>query len=273
MSFNTAGESMLPPILNTVPVRYKTHMISKPPMDEMVRFILLTHQVEKLTVDMDDINQALKRTPNPNPYVAGHFDAINYLLSLVDSPDFPAKEPSLLTNVYRSDENLYWLRKLHLMISLPLAQVAHQSKWEDELSQVKKYECGVLRNQPAANAFAMAPQPDIIPHILHLWFVKIAYLHAEVKDELPNPYGITREKSFELAKEANDSLLLFANLQPFTYGSNRLGRLIENALRLKWHLPFKPVEPTELFIKAVQQFGQAKMPPIIEKAKELTKLG
>lgn len=239
----------------------------------MVRFIWMTHKIEKLTCEMEDIQAALKRTPDPNPYVIGHFDALNYLLSLVGNLDFPAKDPAILTNLYRSEEALFWLRKLHELLTLPLAKASAHQKYEEELVMVHQHECGVLRTTPATLAFSLAPPPELIAPTLHLWLVNLAQLHQEVKNELANPYGLTKAKSLQMAQSAHDTVLLFANLQPFTYASNRLGRLVENALRVNWLLPWKhaPNEgyEYECFIREVQNFNQTKMKPLLEKAKEM----
>jgi hypothetical protein len=244
----------------------------KPQMDELIRFIYETHLVEKLNCPMEAITQALKRAPNPNPYVVGHFDAINYLMTLIDNPDVPAKAPDLLTNVYRSDEALFWVKEMHAKMTLPLAQASHLSQWEDELNRVKQYECGVLRNVPVALAFSMAPPPHLLPYILHNWLNQVGTLHAEVKDKVNNPYGLTREKAAELAKTSYNTLLLFANIQPFNYGSNRIGRLVENILRLNWRMPWKHVpinNEYERFVRDVQTFNTSELPKIVAQAENL----
>lgn len=239
-------------------------------MDEMTRFILQTHQVEKLNCAPEDIQNALKRRPDPNPYVVGHFEAMNYLISLVGSPDIPSRDPNMLFNLWRSEEALAWVKTLHAKITLPLSK-CKDPRYEHEFTNVRQYECGVYRNVPVNLAFSPAPPPEIIPYLLWNWLLKVSNLHAEVKDNIDNPYGLSREQAEAMVTTSTDTVLFFANVQPFYYGSNRVGRLVENLIRLQWNLPWKAA-PTgrdyDEFVKDIQQFGQNKMPQLMDKARE-----
>lgn len=247
----------------------------RPEMPELILFIEQTHSCEKLKVKHEDISTLLKqgaKAIKPNPYVVGHFDALNYLFTLVGEPHFPCKDVRLLTNQYKSEEALHWLRKLHELMAYPCAKMASTPEWEDEIRNCRQQDCGVYRIVPEALAFAYAPTPEQIPLILHLWLKDLTTLHEEVKNLLDNPYGISRNKTYDMHQACRDTNLLFCNLLPFSYGSNRLGRLVENLLRLNWQLPWSQV-PGETqyqnYVRDIQDFQSKKLPKYLERIKEL----
>lgn len=246
----------------------------KPNVNDMLLFIEQTHTCEKLKVKREEIQTMMKlgaKAPKPNPYVMGHFDTLNYLFSLLGSPDFPCRDSRILTTYYKSEEALFWLRKMHETMSIPLAKAALMADWEDDIF-VKSYQCGVLRNVPAMLAYSAAPLPEFIPKILHLWLIDMAQLHEKVKDNLENPYGISKETHFDMTKAAYNSNLLFCNLVPFIDGSNRLGRLVENLFRLNWRLKWKDVpigKGYDEYIKDINSYQTDSMPKWLERTKEL----
>ena len=131
---------------------------------------------------------------------------------------------------------------------------------------------GNWRQIPAMNTFSVAPQPDLIPKLMHNWLLEIATLNEEVINNLDRLYAITKEKAHQMEKTTHQASLFISTVQPFTYANNRLGRLVENTLRLHWHFPWKPCGPGhdyDQYVKDLVEFQKTELPKRIEIAKQL----
>ena len=205
-----------------------------PPESTLLDFIVATHSCDRIQLTPDVVTNTLQGKGKPSPYIQGHRKALKFICTeLVGSSDFPAKDPNILINHYHSENALYWLREIHSLVMYPVAQ--------DNLSSglgIKPCECGTYRFKPKALAFSYAPEPDDVPILLHLWLKEVSELHSEVRTDIDNPYGINPEQSKRLVHTANEVSFFFGCLQPFEEGSNRVGRLVENTLRLHWYMPW-----------------------------------
>lgn len=251
-------------------------MIHYPTKDEVSRFVLNTHVVEQLKVKNQDITD-IYSGQSKNPYVYGMFDGLSYALKiLLGSPDFPCKDITLIQNSYRSYDALYWLRNLHSIITLPLAKASEQDELAIEFT-VNRASVGVYRTEELSLAFTLAPSPRLIPCLLHNWLLSISTFHDQIKDKVDNPYALSREDAHKMNTLSSESCLLMAALQPFDVASNRLGRLIENLLRLTWRLPWKTC-PTnhqdreyKNWIQELTDFQRSKLPQLITNAEVISK--
>ena len=218
-----------------------------PKEDELMQFIVQTHTIDHIPVTAKDVATTLKirrggqlmegESPVKNPYVTGHFDAFNFIFhTLIGSVDFPCKSLVALTNHYHSDTALWWLRELHTKVIYPVAQ---HFGLQGDVSAPKTYECGVYRCQPRMLAFTNAPEPEQIQQLLHLWLLDIATFHEQIKGKIHNPYGLSRSEAEQLYFKPLESQMFISCLQPFEHGNNQISRLVENALRLQWGLPWK----------------------------------
>jgi hypothetical protein len=237
-----------------------------PEQREVIYFILQSHQLDHVPLTGEEITRTLKKEIL-NPYAEGHFKAVNYLLTqLVHSPDFPAKHPSNITNTFRTDEALFWLKELHSLCMQPVALFGE--KTSNPLI-LKRYEVGTWRTKPKALAFNYAPAPEQILPILQHWLVELATFHLDIKDRLHNPYGLTAAEGNKLHAILRELPMFISCLQPFEDASNRIARLLENTLRLHWNLPWQ--QPAvgrdhEMFVRELAKYQDQEFPAWLKKA-------
>jgi hypothetical protein len=222
-------------------------MPGKPPSEqELLTYVVQTHDADRIQVTLREIQHTLAIRRGQvqgatNPHAVGHLEAFNFIFkSLVNSQDFPCKDVRLLKNRYDSDTSLWWLRELHTIMMYPVASQAVTMGMSLRENTIQPGECGVYRVRPRNLAFAKAPDPEQIQPLLHAWLTDIATFNDEIKDKISNPYGLDRTEAEQLYQKSFDANLFLSCLQPFEDGNNRIARLIENALRLKWNMPWKP---------------------------------
>jgi hypothetical protein len=240
-----------------------------PQETELINFIVQTHQADHIPVSPGEVMATLKigrgielqkdDKPLTNPHAVGHFKAFNFIFqTLLGSDDFPCKTAQILTNQYHSDTALWWLRELHTLITYPVAQWGLNT---GDITAPKTYECGVYRCRSRSLAFTLAPEPEQIQPLLHLWLCDISRFHDEIKHKTSNPYGLSRAEAEQLYHKPLEAQLFMSCLQPFENGNNLVARLVENALRLQWGLPWKqPAQDTSAIerLGAYQTTGFAK---------------
>lgn len=242
-----------------------------PSQKDAFDFICGTHLVERININYSEVDKTYNGTAKIlNPYVDGHLRAMTYIFDkLVGKQDFPARSPKFLTNRFKSDVALNWLKDLNSIMLTPL--VGHPMLSQDPNTPQRQF-IGVWRQIPAMNTFSVAPQPELIPKLMHTWLCDIATLNEEVFPLLNKPYDITKEKAHLMEQTAYNASMFIAVTQPFTYANNRLGRLVENALRLHWHFPWKPCSHNhiyEQYIKDLVTFQQHELPKLIARTKDL----
>lgn len=247
-----------------MPVRF-------PSQPEAFNFICGTHAVERIKLSLTDVEDTYRgKAKIPNPYVDGHLRAINYIFErLVDKADFPARTTAILTNRFKSDVALNWLKDIHSLMLSPL--VGHPIVAADPNAPQRQF-IGNWRIIPAMNTFSIAPQPELIPKLLHLWLLDLTTLNTDIKPYLDQPYGITKEKAHLMEQTTYKANLFLSTTQPFVHANNRLGRLVENALRLHWRLPWKICSPGhahEDFVRDLVEYQKTELPKMLAAAKNL----
>lgn len=211
-----------------------------PTEQELVDFIVATHNCDHITLTHQDVTNTIKNTGVPSPYVQGHRKALKYaVIDLCGSTDFPIRDISMLSqdNVLT---HLHWLTELHSMIMYPVAQANLFSYAENNISTS---QCGTLRSTSKALAFNMAPEPNIIPTLLFLWLKELATINNEVKDNIDNPYGLTQYQAKRMGNFAKETPMFISCLQPFDNGNNLVARIVENIIRINWYMPWKIINP------------------------------
>lgn len=209
-------------------------MISAPTEDDLCNIVVSTHAADRIQLTLDETKRTWKREIQ-NPYAHGHFQALMYILhTLRTSNDFPVKEPSLLTDMQRSHAALDWLRTIHTKMMEPLV---NSPLLEDDPNGPQSFHVGQYRFQPTTAITRPAPQPAIIPAIMHNWIKDIGLYHQSIKGKVENPYGFNPSDAKELLNRVKEIPIFFSIVQPFGYGNQRLGRLVEIAFRWKWNIP------------------------------------
>jgi hypothetical protein len=245
--------------------------IRKPALEDTLQFVAQTHDVENLPCNYmetsDTVLAQKDKTKRINLFADGHLRALSYAQNkLVDTTDFPAKDPKILTNKYKSDECLFWLKELHKLAFSPIIKHPIESVKPDG---PKLHHMGTWRTEVAHNLLGLAPAPAIIPAIMHNWLLELAKLHHLIKDKLDNPHGIDKITYRKMALLIKDQPLFFSCVQPFPYANNRFGRLIENVIRIAWRQPLRFMIGSgyENFKADLEPYQAEKLPAIIEQAK------
>lgn len=247
--------------------------IKLPEQDKAFMFIRGTHEVDGIDLSPAEINATYKGKIQ-NPYADGHLQAINYIFNLLDKEQFPAHSYSMLTNRFKSNMALHWLRDLHSLITTPILNSPINTD-PANLQPILRSQIGTYRVTDAMNAFSLCPPPNLIPKILHNWLLDITRLNEETMEKISKPFGISRKDAMNLEKTSHETLMMFVTVQPFSVANNRLGRLVENALRLQWRLPWKVTaknEEYEQYTMNLATFQKETLPILVRKAKELPML-
>lgn len=249
--------------------------IRKPDPQEYFNYIILTHQAEKIDVSMAQIKKTLAKASGKedeqfygkkneerimaSPYAEGHFKAINYAEKLAASTDFPAKDISVLTNEFASHTALYWLREMHTLMMYPIAKFGQDNN--TGLLYLQPSEVGTYRYKELQLAFRPAPHPELIPKLLHFWLRDITELDLEIRDKVDNPYGLTPEQGGRIFRKVKEASLFLSCLCPFSDGNNRIAKLVENTLRLRWRMPWRIIGGVESdsFIRDLAAYSESGM--------------
>lgn len=242
-------------------------IIKQPDIEAIYSYIIQTHQSDHINVTMTHINAALAKSAPLKGQTGGegvekvccigHFKAINYALQIAGTIDFPAKDISVLTSEYVSHNALYWLRELHTLMMYPVADYGLKNGTGQLFIQTN--QCGTYRYTPKQLAFAPAPAPEQIQKLLHAWLKDILELDADIKDKVDNPYGLTPAQGSQMIQKSKEATFFLSCLQPFEDGNNRVAKLVENMLRLRWRMPWKTIHgpQQEEFMRDLTNYQQS----------------
>lgn len=175
-----------------------------------------------------------------NPYVEGHLRAITLVQQLAVNPNLL---PERVDTVFDFDEKFPWIKRLHKNLMRPIAEFGVMAL---DPSYIHLNEVGVYRHSAKfirtekENAIIDVEMPDplVLRELLRDWGNDLCQFHNEMRRTIE--YGRYSDDDTEaFVNKAYEANLKISCIKPFTDGSNRLGRLIENLLRLNWGLPWK----------------------------------
>jgi hypothetical protein len=240
-------------------------MITAPTEADLCELVSSTHAADRINLKNEDIKRTWKQEIR-DPYAHGHFTAYMHILhKLLPSIDFPIKEPSLLTDQSRSHQALEWLRTLHNKMTEPLAR---SNLFEADPNGPTVSGLGRYRFVNTLAITKTAPAPALIPPIMHNWFKDIATYHHSIKAKVANPYGFSATDARELLTRVKEIPLFFSVVQPFSYGNQRLGRIVELAFRWAWNIPVVHYYPNSKehnkLLENLTQYETDNLPRIIQ---------
>jgi len=208
----------------------KYMQMKKPSLKSVVDFIYETHQIEEIKISPIEIEQTLQKKIK-NVYAHGHLLAIDYTLNNLFKNSYSSYPVKYISNIYDVDKNLYWLKQIHTLTVSPLI--------EDLNNKFSLSKIGVWRTSTKNNFYIAAPSPFKINEIMFQWAKKFETIHNKVKNKLDSAYGISKQDENAMFDFAEEQPLFFSTVQPFEYCNNRIGRLIENVIRMGWNIPLK----------------------------------
>ncbi len=217
------------------------------------QFIFENNVIEHCNLSMAQIQETISKT-HIHPYAAGHLSALNYAINkLAKDSKWPASHPVQYEHELKSHINLLWLRTLHEKLMTPVAIYA------DMLPTMYKQpieECGVYRTEKHYIGPKLMPRPDSLKRLLHQWFTSLAKYHASISSQLNNP-------SLQLVGELSDKAYHFhiqlQCIHPFSDGTGRVARIVENTLRFRWGLPMRIIKHENImsYIKDIGTYEDA----------------
>lgn len=180
-----------------------------------------------------EINSTLAKQ-SKNPSAAGHFSAIRYVTELAAKNDFPTHHANQYESITKSNANLFWIRELHKKLMLPFAEYG-EAMLNPEY--IKRSDCGPYRLNNRTINIEM-PKPLEINKFMHVWFRRIAEFHNQIRPRLARPDHQTLMNVEQMTRTIH---LQLQCIHPWTDGTGRSARLVENLFRLRWGLPWKTI--------------------------------
>jgi fido (protein-threonine AMPylation protein) len=221
----------------------------KPSKSELFHFIVETNEIERTTTTYNDVERTFN-SKNPkllkkmsqelrgpvfiHPHSAGHFAAFDFIFKqLSGNQNWPAQHKIQFSNKQKSETNTTWVKELHKKVFKPVAEYGIAMA-DPEAMPMR--ELGQYRLRPHFVGLRKMPKATAVPELLHHWYAELGQFHLNVKNKVARPSNDTVLACINKAKEAH---FMFACIHPFSDGTGRVARLIENALRLRWGLPWK----------------------------------
>ena len=193
-------------------------------------------------MDKRTIEEAIKEN-SPNPYVEGHLRAITLVQQLATDPNLI---PDSVNTIFEFDEKFPWLRRMHRNLMRPIAEYGQMML---DPSYIHPTEVGVYRQTPKfikreeerRIVDVAMPDPLFVRELLTEWGRDICQFNNDMQRVIE--FGRYSSEDVEaFVAKAYEANLKLSCIKPFSDGSNRLGRLVENLLRLNWGLPWKIIK-------------------------------
>lgn len=209
-----------------------------PSMDTLKIFVVHTNLLERLPMNLKIVEKTMKEgKEHGDPLAAGQFSAINQVLAVAKKEDL-IPSPSLLKTEVESSEHLQWIRDLHSSVFTPIVTSAEKKL---DPNCIPRHAIGRYRTSRRVIGPRTMPSPFAINRLLHHLLKDLATFHQSMASKIQNPFSLSKDDIHQLAQRAHDVNLRLCCIKPFEDGSNRIARLVENALRLNWGLPWKTI--------------------------------
>jgi Fic family protein len=235
-----------------------TPQFPPPSQPLLFSFIVESTLIEREEINAGDVMKTFRREAL-HPSAAGHFSAIRYAVDLAKKPDFPARHSAQWETVSKADTNLYWLRDLHKKLMTPSAEYGEAYL---NPNYIKRSDCGPFRLTERTmvgldkyqNIIPRPlPKPTDINKLMHHWLKTIGEFHLKISAVLRRPSTSDLKQIEDMAWKAH---LQLQCIHPWTDGTGRSARLVENLLRLRWGLPWKIITHKEAiwYVKQITDY-------------------
>lgn len=211
----------------------------KPDLNQLKHFVIQTNLLERLPMNITTIETALKEGKETgDPLATGQFSAVNMVLRDIAPRDDLIPQPEKLRGELDSHDHLKWMRDLHTAMMTPI--YLHGQKVLDPYAP-PKHTIGTYRSSRKVLGPRVMPSPITIKKTLHRWLLDLAKYNKDISLKLNNPRMLSKMDIHDIAMHAYHAGIQICCIKPFEDGSNRIGRLVENAIRLNWGLPWKTI--------------------------------
>lgn len=210
-------------------------MFPSPSADTLTAFAYHSTRIERIPLSKQDIDQTLAGT-KVNPFFEGQLKVCDLSLMLAANPDLiPPNQPA---NWQNSLQQLAFLQQYHRNLMNSIARYGIQM---EDPTLIKPSQVGEWRDERKWVVDREMPSPIMVPHHLHDWWTDLIDFHNRYREKIEMPQLLDEEDLKALADKAYEANLKLCCIKPFVDGSNRLGRIIENLLRLNFGLPWKVI--------------------------------
>lgn len=185
------------------------------------------------------VDKALKEGKDiGDPLATGQFSAVNIVLRDLAPKEDLLLQPEKLRSELDSHDHLKWLRDLHSTMFMPIYLLGQKTL---DPNTPPKHTLGSYRSSRKVLGPRVMPSPIAIKKLLHRWLLDLSKYNKDISYKLNNPRMLSKMDLQDISMHAYHAGIQVCCIKPFEDGSNRIGRLIENTLRLHWGLPWKTI--------------------------------
>lgn len=199
-------------------------------------FISISNAYEGDVCTPEEVEATFRRERN-HPLASGHFSAIQHAVKLASDPAWPVADAQAYRDARSADEALRWLRTLHEKLARPVADL-HALNGTKGISAK---DCGAYRVTPRfLGGDRPMPPPLAVRGLLRVWLADLGEFHLKARGDLGRPSATLYR---DAAVQARRSHLMLQCVHPWADFTGRTARVVENALRLRWGLPWANPSP------------------------------
>lgn len=218
-----------------------------PEKEKLETFAFHSTRLDSIPAKMDDVYQTSAGS-NIHPYIAGHFVCCNLIFEYRQNKYLFTKPEDISIN--HINKQLNWLFRMHknllYEVAKPDINQEEYVKYQEIKSSVQSSDLGYLRmnrhfiiqNEKKVECV----DPLDLPQKMIEWYKEMSSTYYKYVEKIHTPLCLEESDVIELVNWAYDANLFICASQPFTHGSNMLGRLTENLLRSMSGLPWKVIK-------------------------------
>ena len=217
----------------------KMRTFPEPSQETLIAFMYHTNRIERIPMSKRVIEDTLTKK-DTNPYIEGHLRAITLIQQLAVDPNLL---PEKVNTVFDFDEKMPWLKRIHRNLMRPIAEYGIMTLDKsyihiNDVGSYRQVSKSIRSEKENVIVDVEMPGPLVIRELLVEWANDLCQFHNDMRRTIE--YGrYSNEDTDKMVDKAYEANLKISCIKPFTDGSNRTGRLVENLLRLNWGLPWK----------------------------------
>lgn len=201
--------------------------------EDKVNFVHRTNEMSGIPLQKSEIADYFLVDKRANPAISGQVAALRLVLHFATRNDLIPNESTTASNL---DRQFPWFRKINLNVLgdyVDSGTLYLYNRAEQSLDDIQSY-----RNYDILTVVGIAPYPLRIRQLLADAFNRYRTVYDRYRNHFDNPRMFERDDYEDLEMAARTFNLDICAIKPFLDGSNRVGRLAENLLRLHVGLPF-----------------------------------
>lgn len=218
-----------------------------PDENTIIAFVYHTNRLERIPMNKSIIDETLAKK-DANPHVIGQMKSVSLIQMLATDPDLL---PESVASVFELDSKFPWIKRLHRNLMNAEAEYGIQTL---DSSYINPTDVGIYRQSEKTvqahtsdmRAVFNIPMPspiEVREHVLQ-WARDLCEFNNKFRPIVESS-RYDQDTAKALVNKAYEANLKWCCIKPFSDGSNRAGRLVENLLRFHWGLPMKIIKEDE----------------------------